>query len=93
MITTIYSGYLYWSSSDPGGQRWGSATGLPLFPIAPEIGGSITNAIFNYVSFTHLLIAITQPINRYSHGGTEFLLRFIHWISSLAIGISTTIPQ
>lgn len=93
LLAAIYSGYLYWSSSEPGGQRWSNATDLPIFPIAPQVGGSITNAIFNYVTFRQLSEAITQPIGHFSNRSTEIFFRIIHWIVASAIGVSTTIPQ
>ncbi|WP_267256430.1 hypothetical protein [Coxiella endosymbiont of Ornithodoros maritimus] len=82
-------GLMYWNSSQQGGERWAKYLGTGAGLYASQVGGSVTNALFNWVAYRCLLNArkshskeekiITKVKGEKIKWGASFLTTFLRF--------------
>ncbi|WP_280123904.1 hypothetical protein [Coxiella endosymbiont of Ornithodoros amblus] len=55
------SGLMYWNSSKQGGERLAKYLGTDAALYASQVGGSVTNALFNWVAYYRRLLNARKP--------------------------------
>ena len=99
-VSALSSGVLYWDTNKKPGLRYQGylnnstlAPFAPIFPVIAQLGGSLTNAFFNYVAFLDLSKQFREPITQSYSENCNRLNWFIHWGAALCLGFFTTLPQ
>ena len=86
------SGLMYWNSSQEGGERWEKYLHTVVALYAAQLGGAVTNGLFNLVSYRRIFYALRTKRSEEEKMITQMKGEKTKWGASFFIALFALLP-